>query len=156
MGEESTNYTYQVASTKKQFQISTPGYSVPFGVYIYGVFRIGRTVSSEILHHSGIEVRLVGGAEICSPRRAHSRRIEVSIISLFIAWINEKKWILPKLLLFFLNFSRFFSILFGERFVRLNGLTKKQPLHVKWWDIVVLPGSQLQIYRWATRWFRSR
>ena len=76
--DDTIAYRYQTESTETEFQISTPDSSTPYDVYVYGVCRIGRTASSEILHHSGVQVRLVGGAEICSPRRAYYGRVEVS------------------------------------------------------------------------------
>ena len=76
--DETIEYRFQTESTETEFQISTPDSSTPYDVYVYGVCRIGRTASSETLHHSGVQVRLVGGAEICSPRRAYYGRVEVS------------------------------------------------------------------------------
>ena len=78
MEQQATSYTYQVPSTENMFQITTPTITVSYDVYICGICQVGKTATSEILHHSGVKVRLVGGAEICSPRRAHSGRIEVS------------------------------------------------------------------------------
>ena len=74
---EFTEFRYQTVSNETQYQITTPDSSVPYDVYVYAVCRIGRTASSEILHHSGVEVRLIGGAEICNTRRAYSGRVEV-------------------------------------------------------------------------------
>ena len=70
-------YRYRTASNETEFQITTPDSSIPYDVYVYGVCRIGRTASSEVLHHSGVTVRLIGGAEICNTRRAYSGRVEV-------------------------------------------------------------------------------
>ena len=74
---ESIEYRYQTVSNETEFQIATPDSSVPYDVHVYGVCRVGRTASSEVLTHSGAVVRLVGGAEICSPRQAHGGRVEV-------------------------------------------------------------------------------
>ena len=76
-------YRYQTESIQAEFQITTPDSSIPYDVYVYGVCRIGKTASSEILHHSGVAVRLVGGAEICSPRKAHNGRVEVGWICIY-------------------------------------------------------------------------
>ena len=78
--QESIVHTYRTPN--RTFLIEDPGKTVPYDVYIFGVCHLGRTAWSEILHHSGVEIRLVGGAEICSPRRAHSGRVEVRICTL--------------------------------------------------------------------------
>ena len=75
--DDFTEYRYRTVSNETEYQITTPDSSVPYDVYVYGVCRIGRTASSEILHHSGVDVRLVGGAEICNTRRVYSGRVEV-------------------------------------------------------------------------------
>ena len=75
--EESIEHRYRTVSNETEFQIAIPDSSVPYDVYVYAACHIGRTASSEVLHHSGAVVRLVGGAEICSPRRAYSGRVEV-------------------------------------------------------------------------------
>ena len=75
--DDFTEYRYRTVSNETEFQITTPDSSVPYDVYVYGVCRIGRIASSEVLHHSGVAVRLTGGAEICNTRRAHSGRVEV-------------------------------------------------------------------------------
>ena len=77
LGQDPIEYRYRTASNETSFQITKPDSSVPYDVYVYGVCTIGRTASSDILHHSGVKVRLVGGAEICSP---HTGRIEVYIL----------------------------------------------------------------------------
>ena len=74
---DSVEYRYQTDSIQNEFQITTPDSSIPYDVYVYAVCRIGKTASSEVFHHSGAVVRLVGGAEICDPRRARSGRVEV-------------------------------------------------------------------------------
>ena len=80
IGQDPIQYTYQTQSNQTSFLITTPPEnSVPFNVSVYGVCPVGRTASSESLHHSGVQVRLVGGAEICSPslKKAQKGRIEV-------------------------------------------------------------------------------
>ena len=79
MGQEPIEYKYQTLSNETTFEITIPDKTEPYDVYVFGVCLVGKTASSEVLHHSGVGVRLVGGAEICSPRRAHSGRIEVCI-----------------------------------------------------------------------------
>ena len=81
IGEVPIEYRYQASGNETTFKITTPDKTEPFDVNVYGVCLVGRTASSEVLHHSGVEIRLVGGAEICSPRKAHSGRIEVCIIT---------------------------------------------------------------------------
>ena len=75
--EEVTQFRYQTESIETEFQIVIPDSSIPYDVYVNGVCQIGRTASSAVLHHSGITVRLIGGAEICNTRRAYSGRVEV-------------------------------------------------------------------------------
>ena len=79
IGQEPIEYKYQTLSNVTTFEITTPDKTEPYDVFVYGVCFVGITAPSEVLHHSGVDIRLVGGAEICSPRRAHSGRIEVSI-----------------------------------------------------------------------------
>ena len=77
LGQPPIEYTYRTTSNETSFRIAEPENTVPYSVTVHGVCRIGRTGKSEPLHHSGVQVRLVGGAEVCSPRRARSGRIEV-------------------------------------------------------------------------------
>ena len=75
-GQTPIEYLYHTSSYQTEFHIAIPE-SVPYDVHVYGLCRIGRTASSDVLHHSGTAVRLVGGAEICCPRIARGWRIEV-------------------------------------------------------------------------------
>ena len=83
IGQEPLEYKYQTFSNETTFEIITPDKTEPYDVYVYGVCFVGLTASSEVLHHTGVEVRLVRGTEICSPRKAHSGRIEVRISIVF-------------------------------------------------------------------------
>ena len=50
-GEEPIEYTYQTKGSEMQFTMVTPDNTVPFDVHVYGMCNVGRTASSEILHH---------------------------------------------------------------------------------------------------------
>ena len=84
IGQDPIQKKYQSQSNETNFVITTPPEnSVPYDVSVYGVSRVGRTASSESLQHSGVEVRLVGGAELCSPslKKAQKGRIEVIVMA---------------------------------------------------------------------------
>ena len=84
IGQNPIQKKYHSQSNETNFVITTsPENSVPYDVSVYGVSRVGRTASSESLQHSGVEVRLVGGAELCSPslKKAQKGRIEVIVMT---------------------------------------------------------------------------
>ena len=83
MGQNPIEYLYHTSSNETEFQIMIPN-NVPYDVHVHGLWRTGRTASSDVLHHSGLSARLAGGAEICRPRRTHSGRVEVRQSSIIV------------------------------------------------------------------------
>ena len=60
--DETIEYRFQTESTTTEFQITALDSNIPYDVYVYGVGRIGRTASSETLHHSGVQVQIGRGS----------------------------------------------------------------------------------------------
>ncbi len=79
--EEQNPVKYIFTTTETSYTIIQPDISVPYNVTVKGNCKAGHTLVSEVLHHSGVKARIVGGAEVCSPRKAYTGRVEVMIIS---------------------------------------------------------------------------